>query len=431
VTRRLLLAALLVYVPNQLHFPADLGIKGLNPLNILMLAAFIAAVPLMWRRRDSAPLRWAFLLFFAMLAVSYFVGQAHPEARPEEDITLLKTAITYMLLYFLFFHAVEDQRAVKLCVAVLLLVVFVASLEVIKEALDYGIGRYVETHRAAGPFGQTHVNANRAGVFFAMFVPVFMTLALFQRGGFLTRLVGIGGSVCGVLAAFWTYSRQAYAILALMFLLLFTRKNPVLGVLAFLSLASYQLWLPAAVVERIDMTTTSNETGEAIDLEAMATRGEGLEGLEVSARMRPILWRGAIEMFLAHPFGVGMGRFTDEIGNYCIFERMDAHNSYLRLLAETGWQGLGALLLILAGLLWRGIRLLWYASNPTDRLFGIGYTACVVAMALANVYGTPIFYGQVMGNFWAFSGIASRYDALRAEERDAEQDEVGDQALVA
>jgi O-antigen ligase len=442
--RRALLVALLIYVPNQLHFPGDLGLKGLNVLNILMLAAFAGTVPLMLRRREPAPLRLRFAFFFLMLTVAYFVGQAHPDARavedlvaqgvPEarsvDDLTALKTAITYMLLYFVFFHAVQDQKTVRLCVATLLLVVFVASLEVIKEALGYGILRYVETHRASGPFGQTYRNANRAGVFFAMFVPLFMTLLLFFRSGLPGRLVGLAGTVVGVLAVFWTYSRQAYAILAVAFLLLLARRNPLLGALAILSLGSYQLWLPASVVERIQMTTSGEEFQEPVDLEALAAGGEGLEGLEVSARMRPILWAGAIAMFADHPFGVGLGRFTDEIGNYCIFERMDAHNSYLRILAETGWQGLTGMLLIVLGLLGLGVRLLWGARDESDRLFGIGYSVCVVAMALSNVYGSPFFYGPVMGNFWALSGIVARYRALRLT-RASEEPEPADQALVA
>jgi O-antigen ligase len=385
------------------------------------------------------------LLFFLLLGAAYFVGQAHPDARrlaevvgpmdsevaAVDDLTTLKTAITYMLLYFLFFHAVENLRTAKLCVAALLLVVFVASLEVIKEAFGYGILRYVETHRAAGPFGQTYLNANRAGVFFAMFVPLFMTLVLFFRASPTGRIVGLAGTFLGVLATFWTYSRQAYAILALMFLLLFTRKNPVLGGLAFFSLASYQVWLPTSVIERIEMTTASDQ--EPVDLEALAAGGgEGLEGLEVSARMRPILWAGALAMFRDHPFGVGLGRFTDEIGNYCIFERMDAHNSYLRILAETGWQGLAGMLLIIGGLFAQGVRVLWNARDETDRLFGIGYTTCVMAMALSNVYGSPFFYGPVMGNFWALSGIVARYHALRREQEAGEVDAApDDQALVA
>ena len=33
-----LLAAMIVWVPNQLHLPADLGVKGLNSINLLFLA---------------------------------------------------------------------------------------------------------------------------------------------------------------------------------------------------------------------------------------------------------------------------------------------------------------------------------------------------------------------------------------------------------
>jgi O-antigen ligase len=115
-----------------------------------------------------------------------------------------------------------------------------------------------------------------------------------------------------------------------------------------------------------------------------------------------------------------------------MIERMDAHNSYLRILAEMGWQGLAGMLLVIGGLFSLGIRVLWNASDETDRLLGIGYTSCVLAMALSNIYGSPFFYGPVMGNFWALSGIVARYHALRREQAAGEADAApDDQALVA
>ena len=39
---RALLIALIVYIPEQLHFPRDLGLKGVNVFNLLLIFALIA-----------------------------------------------------------------------------------------------------------------------------------------------------------------------------------------------------------------------------------------------------------------------------------------------------------------------------------------------------------------------------------------------------
>ena len=72
-----------------------------------------------------------------------------------------------------------------------------------------------------GPFGQDYENANRAGVFYTMFLPMFLSLMLFRRS---TKSLATGrprwhASVVAF-AIFVTYSRQAYLIAAVAVLLL-------------------------------------------------------------------------------------------------------------------------------------------------------------------------------------------------------------------
>ena len=50
-----------------------------------------------------------------------------------------------------------------------------------REGIDYGFGAYNPMRRASGPFGEDWHNANRAGVFYAMFMPMFVALALFLK----------------------------------------------------------------------------------------------------------------------------------------------------------------------------------------------------------------------------------------------------------
>ena len=133
---------------------------------------------------------------------------------------VLKNSVFFMCLYFVFFHAVQDETSLRYMFYTVLFVAAVAGLEAIREGIDYGFGVYGETKRAAGPFGTNYKASNLAAVFFSMFMPVFAAVALYQRGRPLVRWGGIGGVGILLLAIFCTYSRQAYLIVAAMLLLM-------------------------------------------------------------------------------------------------------------------------------------------------------------------------------------------------------------------
>ena len=257
-----LLVILLVYVPNQLHFPADLGLKGFNVLNILLILTFIALLGTGARARTPAPLRWRFIAFAGALFLSFVIAELRAPADIVEDLTVLKAAVTYLLLYFIFYHGAKDWQRARRLIAVLLFVAFVAAIEAVREGFDYGFGRYDDARRASGPFATNYLGANRAGVFYATFLPMFLALFLLRRRSKLANLAGLIGSVSTVMAIFFTYSRQAYLIAAVVTLALATKRNLIVGVLAVWLLASWTLWAPKAAVDRVQMTYVESASGE-------------------------------------------------------------------------------------------------------------------------------------------------------------------------
>lgn len=275
----------------------------------------------------------------------------------------------------------------------ILVVAFVASVEAIREGLDYGLANYVTTHRASGPFGHTYANANRAGVFYATFLPLFLSMMLLRRSRKRVALAGLIGAACVIFAIFVTYSRQAYLIAAAAVFVLGTKRSVLVGVLIVVLIASWAAWAPEAAVERLEMTYVEQESGEV--------------ELEVSAESRLIIWRQAFAMIRKYPLGVGLNRFSREMGEYGDLSDRDAHNSYVLITAEAGFQGLIALVLVFAGLLGLGVRLVRRARNEETRALGYGYTVAVACMIVGNFYGSPLFYGEVMGNFWALSGLVA------------------------
>ena len=105
-----LLAAMIVWVPNQLHLPADLGVKGLNSINLL----FLAIIYYVHQRNkklppsEATPLKGVFIAYFCMLVWGFLAGQLTDRSLMMEDLTAMKNSIFFMCLYFVFFHGARD-----------------------------------------------------------------------------------------------------------------------------------------------------------------------------------------------------------------------------------------------------------------------------------------------------------------------------------
>lgn len=392
---RFLLIVMVLYVPYQLRLPSDLGATGLNVFNLLFFATLWMVLADGTGERDKAPLKGRIIFFTVCLTIAMLITVFRSDASTLNDFSAFKNAIFYMLLYFLFFHAVKDTQTIRWVFAAILFVTFVAALQAARQGLDYGLGNYNVTRRAAGPFSVDWTNANRAGVYYAMFTPLFLAVAVYYTRNLWLRLAALGGVFMGVFAVFVTYSRQSYAIIAVVLLLLLIRRSFVVAILAVFAIMSYEAWAPDAAVQRVEMTQVQDQYGE--------------EQLEESAESRFILWAGAAEMLKSNPLGVGFNRFKAEIGNYSIYRWKDAHNHYVLMAAETGIVGALSFVWLILGLLTLGLPLVRQRDNPEAQTLGLGYTAASVGMALGNLYGSPFFFGELMGNYWILTALVARY----------------------
>jgi O-antigen ligase len=408
--RMLLLAVPIVFMPNALHLSFETGIPGINVANLLFLV--VLAVIVLSGRKELAPARGgeltpALLAYFAMLTVGFFIAQFTMPIDWLDDVTSLKNYLFYPLLYFVYRRCRLDAVNTRRLIILVMIVAAVAGLEAVREGLEYGYGRYAETRRAAGPFGVDYRNANRAGVFYAMFLPMFIAMALFFRKQKFWRIAAIAGTAILTLAILATYSRQSYAIGLLGLSLLLIRRNVLLAaMIALLALPAASL-LPQSVTQRVAETEQRNEAG--------------VEELDMSTASRFEIWDGAMRMWQDHPLGVGLRRFPQYIGRYSRFAGFDAHNYYVLTLAELGPLGLGALL----WLLWRTLRLANRVRrtagplNPEAKALGIGFTVTIIAMAMGNLYGSPFAEGSVMANFWILCGLMEHYTAQLRRRADA------------
>lgn len=404
--RRLLLALPIILIPNLGYIPLETGIPGLNLANLLLLVA-VAAVALSSRSTSPAAAGTGLLtpplvLLFIALAIATVIGMLGTPQSPMDDITRLKDFLFYPLFYFLYRRCREDRAGTRRLIWLTLIVAIVAGIDAVLQGMRMDtLSTFADTNRVAGPFGDYH-SANRAGVFFAMFLPMLAAAMLFLRGHRFKRAVATAGVGILIIAVLLTYSRQSYLIVVVLLALLVVRKHVLLAfglaaMLAVVAIPALTL-VPPGVVERV-----------------METRQESAVGgpeLDVSTASRFEIWGGAMRMWADHPAGVGLGRFPDHIGNYSEFSNYDAHNMYVLMLAECGPLGLLAMLWLVWRLLRLGLRATRMAHDHESLALGIGFSGAVVAMAMGNLYGSPFNEGVVMANFWILAGLMERYCLL-------------------
>lgn len=401
-----LFAALIIYSVFQLHYPLETGIPSVTLLNllfILVLGALLGGSDLPAMAEHHARLKPALVFFLGATTLAFAISVGQGGDRTMEIATYYKNALFFPLFYFLALRSRLDTIRTRQMIILILIVAAVGSLQAVRQGLDYGLANYHDARRASGPFGDDWRMSNRAGVYFAMYVPMFTALATMLKGWSFWRLAAMAEIPLMTLAIMFTYSRQSYGIALVGFALVLLRRNLVLAAIVLATMFSLAAYLPDSVTDRVASTQQRDAAG-------------GTE-VDISTASRWIIWSGGLRMWEDHPMGVGLTRFGEHIGTYApTFPGKDAHNFYVLTLCESGALGLLALLYLI-------VRLFTFALGlrrsvpPGDReasALSLGFFVLVLCMAMGNVYGSAFFEGEIMGVFWLLCGFLERYFALRA-----------------
>jgi O-antigen ligase len=400
---RLLFAIPIVLLPFSYYFPVSLVVAGMNLTNLLLLLLLCG---LFFGRRDPAHLAVKGFLgapmffLFAVLVVGFVSAQWHDLSHVDDDLASLKNAIIFPPLYFIYRHCRQDLRGTRQLIVLVLVVAVCAGMQAVYQGFHFGFSTYNGTQRAVGPFGDIR-QVNRAGLFFAMFLPMLAAVALQFHHRKLVRLAAIAGGLILIAAILFTYSRQAYLIALVAILILLLRRSLIAAVLAALLIFTCASLLPDSVIERVQ-ETRQVEAGGSVELDSSTTS-------------RFEIWQGARDMLRDHPMGVGLDRFQKQIGNYTNRPGVDAHNTFVLILTECGPLGLLAMLWLLWRM-WLLARWLRRSAGPRPEAstLALGFTLTVVSMAMGNLYGSPFFQGLIMANFWILCGLMERYGMIKA-----------------
>lgn len=444
-----LLSGLLIYLPNQVLLRIDTGLRGLNVANVMFLVTLGLVLLLKVEpERRATPLKVPLMFFFAALTWGLLIALSGDSSAWVEDVTVYKNAVFYPLLFFLYFHAVQDLKTVRVLVLLTLLLMLSSGILGLRQAIDYGLGTFNEYKRVSAPFGWSLTESNRAAVFFCIHLQLVLIVALFMRSRPWLRLLCCAIFVLGVFVVFHTYSRQAYGIVAATTLLIAMRRNLLLAALAGIALFNYALWVPDTVVQRIEMTKVdpldqarrspqqvatfdpvaaldrpwyeSIERYQALAAAKSAPAG-GDDGpkFDESTESRITLWTGAWELIQQKPLGIGLNRFKREIGPYVpeALYGYDAHNYYVLLTTEAGVLAPVTMAVLLGALLLLGYRLSSLGDGDETKVLGLGFMMATLAVVAGNVYGSRFVDGDVMGNYWILAGLVARTLHIKEQER--------------
>jgi O-antigen ligase len=399
------LYAQLLHVVNQLHFKwLVTGIPGVAPANVFFLLGLLLMQDKDEAIKTAPFLKGAILFFYAALTFSFVWGLVRQPGDALDDFTYYKNALFGPLYYFTFLKCRQDEKTTRRLIIWILIIAAVAALQAFRQGLDYGFGKYNPFNRASGPFGEDWQQSNRAGVFYGMFMGMFVALALFLRERRWWRIAATGGAALTAGAALSTYSRQSYVLVIVAIVALVLRRSVVVAVLVAAAAIALAGYLPDSVTQRV-AETTQQETG--------ASAPE----FDNSTASRWQIWEGGWKMWQANPMGVGLNRWKDNIGTFSTYKRIDAHNFYVLTLGECGPIGLLALLY----LIYRLFRLTGFVrtNRPTDDpeafALSLGFTVCTLNMAMGGIYGSPTLEAAVMVPFWALCGLMERYVTLRQQ----------------
>jgi putative inorganic carbon (hco3(-)) transporter len=312
---------------------ANLGFR----FNYIIAAVALLGVLLHYREsKTNRSISGQECLLWAYVGIVWFAGWMHPRIAGGED-QALKLAKAVLMLSVLR-RSIDDVGNFRWFIWALLLASSYGALDT--RLMADRIGNRVQSGAGGSDFLEGNFLAAHLtmilpflGVLFiqgrwksklflaaAAAVIVDVIIQCRSRGAFLALL---GGGAIALASAPRTYRKKIY-VLALA------------GICGALVLVDTGFW------DRIGQITTH------IDVEEQ----------DASSAGRLLAWRAAIGMSADSPLGVGYNNFKVHVGRYSpTIPGKDTHSTYLRALAELGFQGLALLVLLIGNALYQTYRL--------------------------------------------------------------------------
>jgi len=355
-----------------LIFPAVMNVLGIESKAIFVvrigfiLLAFLAYV--LWKRKSNEPPPITpTTIFFTFLSLLIFIGQIYTPLKPE-GIDRLLFFLYYAFIPFYLVLFMEPEYIERI-----FRWVFIVGLGLSMATLLYPESRILSTR---------------------------ITLA---GGGAITYGRYYGLSIIAGLHNYFAYRtvdspKRFFYIIAVPVIVVFLFLTGTRGALVSLAFASslYILFFaPVKNSTRILFILGAILASVIVILtnpSLLRYRILFFSAASVSIRMRLIIWKEALQLFLEHPFfGVGTGGFSVHLPQY--FSGWYPHNIILEILSEHGIVGF----IIFSLFLWavgKSLRFIFRESREKNIRALAGFCFCVLIFAFVNA----LFSSDIGGN---------------------------------
>ena len=336
------------------------------------------------RFRMPAPY-FTILLFLLASLVSYLSAQV-PELAGKRFGEFNNVAI----IIFLTIPAIKERADYSFISGSALCSVYFL---VLKNLVDTQlIGKWDNLHGSGGWLG----DSNDWALAIAMTLPLSygaILLAKSRKG----KIFHVCACVSTLLVLTITSSRGGFlGAAAASFVWLLTEKKRTRAIImAFVGLFIVSLYMPTGYIERIRSISDASQVARE------SWEGQGLDKTEYTGGERTYFWRIAAEMAKDHPFtGVGWGNYVNSRKYYEVVPSTEvAHSTWFQVLAEAGYTGLFAFVLMILVSMTILIRFMfkracrddaWLFTNTRILLAGmIGY--CVSGTFVSREYSDLFF----------------------------------------
>jgi len=397
----LLLLAFIILNPLK-TFNTGLRIGPFDWYNVMYLFLIIA-----WLlRRDIGWIKTSInkplLVFIGFLIFSYirgFVGPFPPD--PMDTLQVLKTISSELFLFFVFLNFVETHKQIKIILFAMCLVMLYEGYVVFIQyknaiALLGGSkftwelkGMISGTFSLPGQGGFGTASANEVGAFFGIYTFVLIGLAIHcnQRS---MKYVLLGLAFLFTFPLLFSFSRGAWLAFSLTILFYFLRNNrKMIFAIALLFILAFSL-LPQSVVQRASSVE------------------------DKSAQGRLTLWTEAISAMTHPPYFIG-GTGLEQAEHYV---GKDAHNTYIKIMLETGIFGISSFLILLYVILKTLVTFNSSIEHPLVNGLLLGCFLAFVSFTIVNLTGTRMFNGALSAWLWPLLGVALKAEIIHSTDEE-------------
>ena len=324
--------------------------------------------------------------YMTLWAGSRFLRVDLPLSPADPRVQLWKNYMLLPTLFFITFNNLKDVKQFKILFGCMCASMFLMNYYNVAQ-VRY-MTSWISRTKVTGTF--MWLGANEVAAFYATYTFVLLGVFLFFTfKNEIKEKIGLGILILmNFFIVLFMFSRAAYLASFMAMGVVAIMKKRILIIPMLVCVLCWQFVLPERVVQRIEF---SEQDGE----------------LDDSAATRLLLWEQSLAYFYEHPvMGIGFNVFS-KLGM-----KRDAHNVYMRTLAEQGLIGLFFLLLIMFLALFRSWRLYRRTDDRFLKGLGLGFFACTVSVMVGNFFGdrwTPL---PLAAHFWVFLGMVERGNIL-------------------